>query len=132
MHLDSNLSSKQRIAFDSVCGYVFLVKCVYVQKENGIFFLLYILKNITKSYRMDEKQCHISPERKDMENFKSLHIKKESYFDATVNMDDEETLKKPGLLKWLLPGYWLDHCISELCEEKPGRYSEAFPTLPLL
>lgn len=41
MHLDSNLSSKQRIAFDCVCGYVFLVKCVYVQKENGIFSALY-------------------------------------------------------------------------------------------
>lgn len=48
---------------------------------------------------MDEKQCHISPERKDMESFKRLHIKKERYFDATVNVAGEETLKKPGLLK---------------------------------
>lgn len=56
-----------------------------------VIFLLYILKNNTKSYRMDGKQCHISLERKELDSFKRLLIKKR-YFDAAIIVTGEETL----------------------------------------
>lgn len=60
---------------------------------------------------------------------KGYVLKGERYFESKINVTDEETCDQD--LKWLFCGYWLDHHITELCEQKPGRYSGAFPSLPL-